>query len=146
MKHYLRVAGLIGVLAFGAGASASIAQTATSTASPSLTASIREAVQRARAGAANDAQQAGVVATLADIIVTANVAPVQALASVRLAIAEERCVYENNDWNRWGCAGMASVASSIQQAIGSGPAATVGEGGVAIPPPSAGTGSGGAGN
>ena len=84
------------------------------------------------------------VATLADIIVTANAAPAQALASVRLAIAEEGCVFDQTVWNRWGCAGMSSVASSIERAIGSGPAATVGQGGVAVPPPTTGTGSGGA--
>ena len=89
-------------------------------------------------------KKAGVVATLADIIVTANAAPAQALASVRLAIAEEGCVFDQTVWNRWGCAGMSSVASSIERAIGSGPAATVGQGGVAVPPPTTGTGSGGA--
>ncbi len=158
MTRYLRFAALTSVIAACGFATALAAQTTASTvsqtgqgapaeaeaASPALTAAIRQALARARPNAAADPQEAGVVTTLADIIVTADVAPGQALASVRLAIAEERCVFENNDWNRWGCAGLASVASSIERAIGSGPAATVGEGGVATPPPPTTPGGGGA--
>ncbi len=124
------------------GATQSVAQPAAQSASPDLTASIRDAVARARAEASRDVQEAGVVARVADVIVTANASPVQALASVRLAIAEEGCVFEAEVWNRWGCAGLSSVAASIGQALGSGPAATIGEGGVATsappPPPSGG--------
>ena len=145
MIQYLRVAGLVAAIAAGGAISPARGQTTASAApSPALTASIRQAVQRARTSSASDPQEAGVVATLADIIVTANAAPAQALASVRLAIAEEGCVFDQTVWNRWGCAGMSSVASSIERAIGSGPAATVGQGGVAVPPPTTGTGSGGA--
>lgn len=153
MIHYLRIAGLTTVLAACGVASAIAAQSAVpataqeaspTLASPALTAAIREAVARARPNSAADSQESGVVTTLADIIVNANVVPVQALASVRLAIAEEGCVFEDEGWNRWGCAGLASVASSIVRAIGSGPAATVGEGGVATPPPPTTPGGGGA--
>ena len=144
MIDYLRIAGLVAVVAFGGVPSVSIAQEATPAASPALTASIRQAVDRARPGAASDAQEAGLIVTLSDIIVIGNFAPAQALASVRLAIADERCRFENDSWDRWGCAGMASVASSIQRAIGAGPAATVGQGGVAVPPTSTGPGGGGA--
>lgn len=158
MTHYLRFAALTSVIAACGVATALAAQTIAPTmartdqsasveadaASPALTAAIRQALARARPNAAADPQESGLVTTLADIIVTADVAPVQALASVRLAIAEERCVFENSDWNRWGCAGLASVAASIERAIGSGPAATVGEGGVATPPPPSTPGGGGA--
>ncbi|MFN7110034.1 MAG: hypothetical protein ACK4M2_00230 [Brevundimonas sp.] len=139
----MRAAAAAGLLLASGAASAVIAQTAASP-SPSLTTSIREAVARARAGSAGDPQETTIATTLADIIVTANVQPAEALASVRLAIAEEGCVFEAESWNRWGCAGLSNVASSIQQAIGSGPAATIGEGGVATPPPSAAPGGGGA--
>lgn len=142
MIHWMRATAMAGLLLASGAASGVAAQTAAS--SPSLTASIREAVARARAGSAGDPQETTIATTLADIIVTANVQPVQALASVRLAIAEEGCVFEAERWNRWGCAGLSNVASSIQQAIGSGPAATLGEGGVATPPPSAAPGGGGA--
>ena len=142
MNQYLRIAALTTVMVGGVVASAMAAQAidrpaqaAAPAALPSLTASIRSAVARARPDAAADPEQMGVVATVADVIVNANVSPVQALASVRLAIAEERCVFEDEAWNRWGCAGLASVASSIEAAIGSGPAATTGEGGIAIATP-----------
>lgn len=143
MYHLGVTVGLAAVVVTSA-TPASAVQTAAPAASPELTASIRQAVAGGRANSAGDPQQTAIVATLADIIVTANVAPAQALSSVRLAMAEERCVYENNAWNRWGCAGMASVASSIQTAIGAGPAATVGEGGVATPAPPSTPGGGGA--
>ena len=130
MTHYLRFAALTSVIAACGVATALAAQTIAPTmartdqsapveadaASPALTAAIRQALARARPNAAADPQESGVVTTLADIIVTADVAPVQALASVRLAIAEERCVFENSDWNRWGCAGLASVAASSRGA------------------------------
>ena len=126
------------------GALTAHAQSGGPLASPAVTASIRDAVARIRAGAARDPQESAVIATVADIIVTANLQPMQALASVRLAIAEEGCVFETDTWNRWGGAGLASVAASIQQAIGSGPAATIGEGGIAAAPPPPAPGGGGA--
>lgn len=154
MIQHLRIAALTTVIAACGVASAIAAQTvvpataptrsAPAEASPALTAALRQAVARARANAAADLQETGVVTALADIIVNANAAPVQALASVRLAIAEEDCRFEDEAWNRWGCAGLASVASSIERAIGSGPAATVGEGGVATTPPPTTPGGGGA--
>lgn len=158
MTSYLRLAALTSVIAVCGIGTALAAQTIAPTmarsgqsapveadaASPALTAAIRQALVRARPNAAADPEESGLVTTLADIIVTADVAPVQALASVRLAIAEERCLFENDDWNRWGCAGLASVASSIERAIGSGPAATVGEGGIATTPPPTTPGGGGA--
>lgn len=149
MIHWMRATAAAGLLLASGAASTVTAQTAASpqnaaSPSPSLTTSIREAVARARAGSAGDPQETTIATTLADIIVTANVQPAQALASVRLAIAEEGCVFEAESWNRWGCAGLSNVASSIQQAIGSGPAATIGDGGVATPPPAAAPGGGGA--
>lgn len=100
-----------------------------------LAGTIREAVARLRAQATAGAGETGVVATVADIIVTAAVAPPAALGAVRLAIAQEGCVFEQEQWNRWGCAGLAEVASAIEGAIGDGPAATGGEGGAPISQP-----------
>ena len=141
MTHRMRLAGTAALLV-ACGATSSVAQPRLQSASPALTASIREAVSRARVEAAGDREETTVVASVADVIVTANASPVQALASVRLAIAEEGCVFKAEAWNRWGCAGLASVAVSIEQAVGSGPAASLGEGGVATsaPPPPPGGG------
>lgn len=100
----------------------------------SLAGEIRGAVARLRPQAATDLAEAGVVATVADIIVTAGVAPPLALGAVRLAIAEEGCVFENDQWNRWGCAGLANVAAAIEGAAG-GPAAIGGDGGAPISQP-----------
>ena len=142
MHYSMQIAGFAALVVTGITGSAfaaqtvaeAAAQTAAPDAVPGLTRSIREAVANARAGAADDAGELSVVTSVADVIVFANVQPVQALASVRLAIAEEKCVFEAETWNRWGCAGLSSVASSIQAAIGSAPAATVGTGPIPTPP------------
>lgn len=111
--------------------SQAVAQTAET---QGLAGTIREAVARLRPQAATDVAEAGVVATVADVIVTAGVAPPVALGAVRLAIAQEGCVFEDDQWNRWGCAGLANVAAAIAGADG-GPAAIGGDGGAPISQP-----------
>lgn len=144
MTYRMKAFGLASMLVVTATASVVHAQNLAQSTPSGLTASIRQTIANERANAASDPMETMIATAVADIIVTANIQPVQALGAVRLAIAEEGCLFEGDSWNRWGCAGLASVAASIQQAIATGPAATVGDGGPATPPPAAGPGGGGA--
>lgn len=97
-----------------------------------LVSQIRTAVQTARTRAAGDTAEASVVETVADVIVTANRSPQEALGAVRLAIADEGCLLTGGQWNRWGCLGLSNVAAAIEQTLAGGPAAILGEGGAPI--------------
>jgi hypothetical protein len=67
------------------------------------------------------------------LIIQSGADPLLVQRALRLAMAQEKCVFEGERWTRTGCTALAQVSSTVEAALSGGPAAAGGAGGIAQP-------------